>query len=188
MKTVIVWSGVLGLALAASAQNYGAAINLAHKAVTKTENASNADPDAQPQNGAPPARSAQPMDPALAATLQNISRLRADLNYLSTNSSPGEALTNDLMAASTGTKPSAETVAKVIGDLEAALKDKPALRSHFQKIAQYLHAAANGAHLTPAQFAMISDNLEQILENGGAPYTATEDLLDGLKHLARETK
>jgi len=128
------------------------------------------------------------MDPALAATLKNIAHLRADLIDLSTNATPGEALTNDLVAASTGTKPSADTVAKLIADLQAALKDKPALRGHFQTIAQYLHAAANGAHLTPAQFQMISDNLEKILEDAGAPYSATEDLLDDLKHLARETK
>jgi Mg2+ and Co2+ transporter CorA len=188
MKTVIVLSGVLGVALAASAQNYGAAINLAHKAVTKTENASNADPDAQPQNGAPQSQPPQPMDPALAATLQNIARLRADLNYLSTNASPNAALTNDLLAASTGTKPSDETVAKVLNDLQAVLKDKPALRAHFQKFAQTLHASANGAHLTPGQFATISDDLEKILEDAGAPYAATEDLLDDLKHLDRETQ
>jgi len=188
MKTVLVLSGVLGLALAASAQNYGAAINLAHKAVTKTENASNADPDAQSQNSAPPPQAAQPMDPALAATLQNIAHLRADLIDLSTNATVSEALTNDLISAATGTKPSADTVAKVIGDLQAVLKDKPALRGHFQQFAQYLHASANGAHLNPAQFAMISDNLEKILEDGGAPYAATEDLLDDLKHLERETQ
>jgi Mg2+ and Co2+ transporter CorA len=188
MKTVIVLSGVLGVALAASAQNYGAAINLAHKAVTKTENASNADPDAQGQNAAPRPQAAQPMDPALAATLQNIARLRADLNYLSTNASPNEAFTNDLVAAANGTKPSDETVAKVIGDLQAVLKDKPALRAHFQKLAQSLHASANGAHLTPEQFATISDGLEKILEDAGAPYAATEDFLDDLKHLDRETK
>ena len=188
MKTVIVLSGVLGLALAASAQNYGAAINLAHKAVTKTENASNADPDAQTPNSAAPGQAPQPMDPALAATLQNIAHLRADLLNLSTNSTPSEALTNDLMAASTGTKASAETVAKVIADLSAVVKDKPALRGHYQAIAQYLHAAANGAHLTPAQFQIISDNLEKVLQDAGAPYSPTEDLLDDLKHLARETK
>ena len=188
MKTVIVLSGVLGLALAASAQNYGSSINLAHGAVTKTENASNADPDAQPRNAAPPGQAPQAMDPALAATLQNIAHLRADLINLSTNATPSEALTNDLTAASTGTKPSADTVAKVIGDLQAVLKDKPALRGHFQKFAQYLHASANGAHLTPAQFQVISDDLEKILEDAGAPYAATEDLLDDLKHLVRETK
>lgn len=189
MKTVIVLSGLLALGLAAQAQNYGAAVNLAHKAVTKTENASNADPDMQPKAyPSPPAQSTQPMDPALAATLQNIAHLRADLNYLSTNTAPSEHLTNDLLAAANGTKPSAETLAKVISDLSAALQDKPALRSHFQKIAQYLHATANGAHLTPAQFQMISDDLEKILQNGGAPYSATEDLLDDLKRLAKETK
>jgi len=187
MKTVILLSGALGLALAASAQNYGMAINQAHRAVTKTENASSADPDAQPQNAAPP-QAAQPMDPALTATLQNIAHLRADLINLSTNSAPGEALTNDLMSASTGTKPSADTLAKVISDLQAVVKDKPSLRGHYQTIAQYLHATANGAHLTPAQFQMISDNLEKILEDAGAPYSATEDLLDDLKHLDRETK
>ncbi len=189
MKTAMMLSGLLGLALATQAQNYGAAVNLAHKAVTKTENAANADTDIHPlEVPSPPVQYTQPTDPALTATLQNIAHLKADLNYLCTNTVPSESLTNDLTAASTGTKPSPETLAKVISDLAAAVQDKPALRSHFQKIAQYLHASANGAHLTPAQFQMISDDLEKILQDGGAPYSATEDLLDDLKRLAKETK
>ena len=187
MKTVIVFSVVLRLTLATHAQNYGAAINQAHRAVTKTEAASNADPDAQSQAAAA-SQPAQPMDPALAATLQNISKLRADLNCLGTNSTPPPALTNDLMAAAVGTKASAETIAKLIGDLQAAVAGKPALRSHYIKLAQYLHAVSNGAHLSPAQFQAISDDVEKILGNAGVPYEATEALLEDLKHLARETK
>jgi len=188
MKTMIGLCAALSVALAASAQNYGAAINLAHKAVTKTEDASNANPDAQPQYAAPPAPAPQPMDPALAAPLPNIASLRADLNFLSTNTAPSPTLTNDLAAAAGGTKASPETVAKLIGDLQAAVNGKPELRSHFQKLAQYLHAASNGGHLTSAQFAVVSDDVEQILSNGGAPYAATQDFLDDLKHLVRETK
>ena len=188
MKTWVALSGVISLALASSAQNYNAAINLAHKAVNKTEAAANADPDAQAQAGMARPQPAQPMDPALAATLQNIASLRADLNYLSTNSTPPAALTNHLAAAAGGTKASAETVAKLIGDLATAVHGKPALKRHFQKFAQYLHAAANGSHLTPPQFGMISESLEQILASNGVPFADSQAVLDDLKQLARETK
>jgi hypothetical protein len=92
------------------------------------------------------------------------------------------------VAAATGTKASADTIAKLIGDLQTAIAGKPALRTQYQKLAQYLHAVSNGAHLTPAQFQVISDDMERILENGGASYEAATYVIQDIKVLARETK
>jgi len=191
MKTLLVMGLALGLANVTRAGDpYVAAMNQAHRAVNATEAASQRTDDSlsQPQT-APPAQPApQPMDPVLAATLQNIASLKTDLASLSTNAPPAAALTNDLMAAATGTKPSADTIGKLAGDLQTAVAGNPGLKVYYPKLAQYLHAAANGAHLTPAQFQTISDDLQQILENGGASYEAATYVANDLKALDRETK
>jgi len=192
MKSVI----ALGLALCAvclesSAQVgiYNASINQAHRAVNATEAASNQNPDGEPPaRGGAPAQAPKPMDPVLAATLQNVASLAADLGKLDPNTPPAAAITNDLISAANGNKASAATIAKLVGDLQAAVGGKAAMRPSLKKLAQYLHALSNGAHLTPAQFQMISDNVEQILENGGASYESTTGVLNDIKLLARETK
>ena len=188
MKMIIGLGLALGVATATRAQNYNAAENLAHRAVNQTEAASQRTDDSISQApGAAPAKPAPPMDPVLAATLQNIANLRADLAKLGTNPPPA-ALTNDLMAAATGTKAQPDTIAKLIGDLQTAIANKPALRPHFQKLAQSLHAAANGAHLTPVQCQAISDDVEKTLGNGGSSYEATTQVIQDLKALVKETK
>jgi hypothetical protein len=189
MKTVVVLICALLLAGLTQAQDiYTASKRQARRAVANTEAASNQDPDAQQPQSAAQAPAPQPMDPALAATLKNIASLRADLLSLNTNTPPSDALTNDLTAAASGTKPSADAVAKLAGDLQTAIAGKPALRAHYQKLAQYLHAVFNGSHLTPAQFQAISDDTEQILSNNGASYESTEAVVHDLKALFRATQ
>jgi uncharacterized phage infection (PIP) family protein YhgE len=188
MKTFIPLALALTATLSLPAQNYYGAIDLAHRAVNKTEAASNQNPDAQPGQSAPRSQAPQPMDPRLQATLESIASLRADLSQLETNAAPAAGLTNDLAAAATGTKPSADTIARLAGDLQSAVAGKSALRAANQKFAQYLHAVANGGHLTAAQFQTVSDAVETILDNGGASYEATSAVLDDLKHLDRETQ
>jgi hypothetical protein len=180
---------IFSLGLTASAQQgiYNGAMNAAHRAVSKTEAASSQNPDGQPQT-AQQAPAAQPMDPVLAATLQNIANLKADLENLGTNSEPSPAFTNDLLAASTGNKASADTVTKLATDLQAAIAGKIAFKASIPKLAANLHALSNGAHLTPAQFQMISDGIEQILEDGNASYGATTSVLADIKKLMQETK
>ena len=190
MKSVIALGlAVCAVCLESSAQVgiYNASINQAHRAVNATEAASNQNPDGQPpsQGGA---GAQAPMDPVLAATLQNIASLEADLRKLDPNSPPAAAITNDLVSAANGNKPSAATIAKLVGDLQAAVGGKASMRPSLKKLAQFLHALSNGAHLTPAQFQMISDGVEQILDNGGASYESTAGLLNDIKLLARETK
>jgi len=188
MKTVIVLGLALGVANMTRADIYNAAENQARRAVTATEAAS-ARTDESPNSSpaAPPAQPQQPMDPVLAATL-NIASLKADLAALNTNTPPAAAMTNDLVAAANGTKASADTIAQLIGDLQAAVAGKPGLRTHYQKLAQYLHALSNGGHLTPAQFQAFSDDFEKILSYGGSSYEATTAVIQDLKVLARETK
>ena len=189
MKTVIVLGLALGVANMTRADIYNAAENQARRAVTATE-ASSARTDESPNSSpaAPPAQPQQPMDPVLAATLKNIASLKADLAALNTNTPPAAAMTNDLVAAANGTKASADTIAQLIGDLQAAVAGKPGLRTHYQKLAQYLHALSNGGHLTPAQFQAFSDDFEKILSYGGSSYEATTAVIQDLKVLARETK
>ena len=176
MKIAIVWGGALLLAVSAQADIYTASMDQARRAVSKTEAASNQNPDGQPPSQ--PAAPAQPMNPELAATLQNIANLRTDLGNLDPAKSP----------AARGTKAPPEKIAKLALDLQTAVAGKAALRAHYQKLAQYLHAVFNGSHLTPVQFQMISDDMEQILENNGASYEATEAVLNDIKALARATK
>lgn len=187
MKKVIWLVLGLGLTLEVQADIYTASMNSAHRAVNKTEAASNADPDAIGRS-APSGQAPQPADPAMNGTLNNIAKLRADLASLSTNTPPPNALTNDLMAAANGTKASLETVRLVAADLQATVPGQPALKKNLLKLAQFLHASANGAHLTPAQFQMLSDGVEKILSDAGVSYTATQSLLDDLKRLVKETK
>jgi hypothetical protein len=192
MKSVI----ELGLALCAfgiksSAQVgiYNASINQAHRAVNATEAASNQNPDGEPPSqGGAQGQAPKPMDPVLAATMQNIASLAADLGKLDPNTPPPASMTNDLVSAANGNKPSAATIGKLIVDLQASVGGKASMRPSLRKLAQYLHALSNGAHLTPAQFQMISDNVEQILDNGGASYESTTGVLNDIKLLARETK
>lgn len=190
MKTVIVLGLVLGIAFPMRAQGvYNAAMNQARRAVSKTEAASNQNPDDQQSSqAASQSPATQPMNPVLAATIQNIASLQADLGKLDTNTPPAEAFTNDLTAAATGTKASPDTIAKLIGDLQTAVAGKSGIRPSYKKLAQYLHALSNGAHLTPAQFQTVSDAVEQILDDGGASYESTSAVLDDIKHLDRETQ
>jgi len=191
MKTAVVLGLVLSVALSLRAQQgiYNGAISQARRAVSKTEAASSQTPDdQQPSQSAPAAQAPQPMSPALQATLQNIASLQTDLGKLDTNTPPAESFSYDLIAAASGTKASPDTIARLAGDLSAAIAGKSSFHSSYKKLAQYLHALSNGAHLTAAQFQMISDDVEQILENGGATYESTSAVLTDIKHLDRETQ
>jgi len=189
MKAILWLCVAVGAANLAQANPYNASLNQARRAVNQTEAASQRTDDSISQPpAAAPAPAPTPVNPVLAATMQNIANLKKDLAELNTNTPPTAALTNDLTAAATGTQPSPEIIAKLAGDLQAAIAGKPGLQPHYQKLAQYLHAVANGAHLAPDQFQTVSDNFQQILENGGAAYGPTFHVINDLKVLARETK
>jgi hypothetical protein len=188
MKIIAVLGCALLLAGLARADIYTASMDQARRAVSKTEAASNQNPDGQPSQNRPPSQTPQPMDPALAATLKNIASLRVDLTSLDFTNPPSGALTNDMAAAATGTKPPPEKIAQLFGDLQTAIAGKASVRAHFLQLAQFLHAVCNGSHLTPAQFQMVSDGVEQILDNAGASYETTLAVLHDLKAIYRATQ
>jgi ABC-type transporter Mla subunit MlaD len=148
MKTLIAL--FCALSMSALAQiNYNAAIGQAHKAVNETEAASQGSTrpmqPTQPQPQKPVAT-----DPALAATLQNIASLRGDFDAMNANFAP-QFFTNDLASAAAGTKASTSSVAKLAGDLQAAVGGNEKLFPQHEKLAQDIHAIFNSSHLDPTQ-------------------------------------
>jgi len=127
------------------------------------------------------------MNPALAATLQNIADLRADVTaFNATSNSPPDAtqrvsLLNHLSAAAQGNKPTAATLKKFADDLIAAVSGIKMTAMQQQKIARDVHAVLNGAHLTAVQQQMMFDEVQKILTDAGvAP--------DGISSVATDLK
>jgi hypothetical protein len=167
--------------------NYNMAIQQARRAGDQSAAASqgNAPQSIQP---APPAHNPPPMDPALAATLQNIANLRSDFDGLKTNVAPERSFTNDLASAAKETKASETSVSKLADDLQTAIAGNEKLRPKHQKLAQDIHAIFNGAHLSADQELTVFDDVQKILQDGGTPSDETAALLDDIKKIARETK
>lgn len=149
-------------------------------------------------NSAPPAASATtatpPSDPALTATLQNIASLQADFAALApatTNTVTAEqkvALLNDLAAAAQGTQVAKTSIQKVADQLIAILPGKKIAAAQQTRLARYVHAAFNGAHLTAAQQQLIFDDAKKILVAAAVPDADAARLMDLLKTVAAETK
>src|SRR5438128_11369499 len=119
MKTVAVLSCLLLAAGIAGAQgNYNVIKRQARDAVNQTQSASQGQPapaKPAPSSPSPASPSPAPVDPVLAATLQNIADLRHDFDALGAGFGP-KSLTNDLATAAAGTKASSESIAKLAGD------------------------------------------------------------------------
>ena len=146
---------------------------------------------------APPtaaAPSAAPVDPALAATLQNINDLRADLDALNavTNGEPAAvqkvSLLNHLSAAASGTKPSSASVQKLADHVVAATTSRKTPAAQQTNLARYLHAACNGSHLTAAQLTMILGDAQKIMTTAGASADDAGSVVADLKAIAAESK
>ncbi len=194
MKPFLTLACALCLAPSLFADPYSAAIQQA-KRVSNQETAANQrlmenSPAATPVQTNP----AQPSDPVLQATLQNIQNLQNDFATLSklTNAAAitteTQGLTNDLASAALGTKPSQPSLAKLGDDLAAALVGNEKLRPQHPKLAQYIHASFNGSKLAPAQQQMIFSDVRKILIAGGtAPDDAT-NVVNDIKTIASETK
>jgi hypothetical protein len=184
VKTFITLFCALSVPCAAFAQiNYNMAIQQARRAGDQSAAASQGNAT-QPA----PAQNPPPMDPALAATLQNIANLRSDFDGLKTNGTPSRSFTNDLAAAAKETKASAASVSKLADDLQTAIAGNEKLRPKHQKLAQDIHAIFNGAHLSPEQEQMVYDDVQKILQDGGTQSDETASLLDDIKEIAKETK
>ena len=148
---------------------------------------------AQPNSPAPPPQAA-PTDPALAATLQNITSLRADFAALNdstgakADSTQKVSLLNNLSAAAQGTKPASASVQKLAGHLTTAILGRKTLPAHQTKLARDIHAIFNSSHLSAAQQQMMFDDVKKILEGSGAATEDVASVMADLQQIAGETK
>ena len=148
---------------------------------------------APPAAPAAPAVSAAPVNPLLAATLQNIADLRADLAAFNADPSAGSdaaqkmSLLNHLSAAAQGTKPATTNVKKFADDLISALRGKKLTAVQAQKLSRAVHAVFNGAHLTATQQKTMADDAGKILTAAGAAPGNVSSVTADLKAMAAET-
>ncbi len=193
MKAFIAFSCALCLANHVLAGPDEAAMRQARDVSAKMTRAEQGNPPVTaPRPPAPPQSNAQP-DPVLEATLRNIANLRADIAALGdlagTNSAatPKQLLMNDLATAALGAKPSPASISRLADDLVAATAGKIKTADTQQKLAQYVHAIFNSSHLLPAQKPMIFDNVQKLLQSGGAAPDDVTNVVNDIKTIARET-
>src|ERR1035438_4230371 len=152
MKPFIALTCVLFMAKGVLADPYSAAIQQA-KRVSAQETAANQRLMDNPPPAAPPQNNPPPADPALQATLQNIGSLRTDFAAIGNADATSsltvqkQLLTNDLAIAAQGAKPQPASISKLADDLTTAIAGKEKLRAPQQKLAQFVHAIFNSAHL-----------------------------------------
>jgi hypothetical protein len=193
MKTSVALFLVLFLAGSVFAQGgiYNMAKQQARNAVAgenrnqqAIESSDHASPTPPPQNNPQPA---QP-DPALQATLQNISNLRVDFNDLGSGRTNTAALQNDLTTAAQGAKPPPDTITRLAGNLAAIVSGNEKLQAQHQKLAQYVHAVFNSSHLSAVQQQTVMDTVQKILSEGGASADNVAKVIADLKAVAAATK
>lgn len=136
----------------------------------------------------PPPQNNQQPDPALQATLQNISNLRADFDDLGSGRTNTVALQNDLTTAAQGTKPSPAVITKLAEDLAAAVSGNKKLQAQQQKLAQFCHAIFNSSHLSAAQQQAILDAMQKILLDGGVSADDVTKVVTDFKTVATAVK
>lgn len=189
MKTSVALFGVLlTVSLAMADTN-----RVAQPPAADAANGSANHPPVPPQPTTPPAN--LPPNPVLQATLQNIRHLREDFAVLArmTNNAVAiaeekPALTNDLSTAALEVQPRPDAISKLADDLSAAIAGNAALVPQHLKLAQYVHAAFNGAQLAPAQQEMIFSDLQTVLAGGGVAPDVASNVVHDLQTIVNETK
>ena len=199
MKTAVAFTiGVTSALLVADvtrADPYNIAIQQAKRA--SDQNTAEQNRLQQAEGGSSSANSGPgqpPPNPALQATLKNISSLQTDVGALGAATDAESAadqktvLLNDLSTAAQGTKPSSSAVRTLAKDLITALAGKKVPAEQQTKLARSLHALFNSAHLNDTQRQTIFDNVQKILNNAGVSVDAATDVVTDLKQVADETK
>ncbi|MGD0615120.1 MAG: hypothetical protein ABSA69_06730 [Verrucomicrobiota bacterium] len=130
---------------------------------------------------------AQP-DPVLAATLQNIASLQADLASLEIDPGRKQPSINDLAAAAQGAHASEKSVTLLAGDLAAALSGRHFSDDQLKKLAQCLHALFNSSHLSQTQQQTVLDAMRKTLQGGGVPPEDAATVVTDAKAVVAETK
>jgi hypothetical protein len=194
MKPFLALTCVLFLANNILADPYTAAIQQA-KNVSARETAANQQLMDNPPPAAPPQNNPNPpADPVLLATQQNIENLRHDFTAIGDPAASSslaariQSLTNNLAIAAQGAKPQPESISKLAGDLATTIAGKEKLRAPPPKLAQFVHAIFNSAHLTTAQQQMIFTGVQKMLTDGGAATDEAANVVNDLKEIASETK
>jgi hypothetical protein len=144
-------------------------------------------PQAQPQPTPAPAPPPAAPNPALTATLQNITNLQRDLTDLQADPARKQPLINDLTAAAQGARPSDRALARLAADLATALQGKHLAPEQLKKLAQNAHAICNSSHLSEKQRQTIFEEVQKILRDGGAPADDVTKVVDGMKTIATAT-
>lgn len=192
MKTSAAVFCALFLASSAFAQGvYNMAKQQAKNAVASEERNQQAIGSSGQSPSAPPSQNnpANPQpDPALQATLQNISNLRADFDDLGSGRTNTAALQKDLTDAARSASPPAAAVAKLAEDLAAAVSGNKKLQAQQQKLAQFCHALFNSSHLSAAQQQSVLDAMQKILSDGGVADGDVTKIIADLKAVAAATK
>lgn len=182
LLSVLVLAASLGVV---KADVYTGATDLARR-----NGAAKNDGNAQPPNSG----NNQAVDPALAATLANITDLRTDLAAL--NRSTESAVPSDLKAsllthlaaAATGTKPASTNVQKLGNDLSKTVLGNTKMQAQQLTLARNLHAIFNAGHLQAAQQQAVLDSVRKILTDAGSPADDVDTIVADLKEIAAATR
>ena len=144
---------------------------------------------------APVAPTAPPMDPALAATLQNIANLKADLDALNqaADATAGAeqrvSLLNHLSSAATaGKKATTASIKKLADQIIVVVSGRKNLSAQNTKLARSLHALFNCSHLSAAQQATLLVGIKKVFTEAGVSADDTDSLVPALKQVATETQ
>lgn len=177
------------------AQNYSIIIRQAKEAASGGGGGGNNAPqNPSPPPSTPPPQNNPPPNPALEATLRNIANLRVDfdalgkLTGLKPDSLPQKMLLNDLATASQDTKPPDASISSLAGNLATAIAGKEAMQPRHAKLAQDIHAIFNSSHLSPAQQQAVFDDVQKILQDGGASADDVINVVSDIRTIATETR
>jgi hypothetical protein len=193
MKAFVVLALALAFAGKALADvNY----NIAKDQGKRQANQSNAQQGVTPaQPQAPAAPQSPPMDPALAATRQNVADLRADLDALNQASDAPAAgdqraslMTHLSAAAAPGKKAATASVRKLAAHLITAASGKKSLTAQNAKLARDIHALFNGAHLATPQTQPLLDGVKKTFTAAGVAANDADAVVSDLKQVAAETQ
>ena len=148
---------------------------------------------ANASGGTAAAPGAPAANPALQATLNNITSLQGDLKTIGSSATPDASakvsLLNNLTSAAQGTKASSDSTKKLADDLITALSGKNQIPAAKQaQLARAIHAMFNSAHLTGAQQQALLDNVQKILTDSGVSFNSAVDIVTDLKTIATQTK
>jgi hypothetical protein len=195
MKKSILISASLVLAGAVVAQNLNLPVQQARRVAGQNDAEQQRLQRAEGEGGGAAPGMANPAanDPALQATLKNISGLQSDFAAFTQSDKPDDAqkasLLNNLSGAAQGAKAKDESVKKLAGDLTAAIAGQKNLLAPQQaRLAREVHAMFNGSHLTDALQAKLLTDIQKTLTASGCSSDSVQAIITDLKTIASETK